>query len=204
MVKVARVHAESIAEQLGITPGATLLRINGRDLEDFLDWEFLSVDSPLLIEAKLPDGELVEYELEDGLEGEPFGITADIAETMGSPGSFAGMQAVYPEMRKRGIRVLIGGDDGFPNNPTGRNARDLGLFVNYLGYTPIEALVAGTRYGGELLGMGDELGLVKVGYIADLLVVKGDPTDDVTILEDADNLAVIMQGGRFHKQRSAA
>ena len=74
MVKVARVHAESIAEQLGISPGASLLRINGRDLEDFLDWEFLSVDSPLLIEAKSPDGELVEYELEDGLEGEPFGI----------------------------------------------------------------------------------------------------------------------------------
>ena len=74
MVKVARVHAESIAEQLGISPGAALLRINGRDLEDFLDWEFLSVDSPLLIDAKSPDGELVEYELEDGLEGEPFGI----------------------------------------------------------------------------------------------------------------------------------
>ncbi len=74
MVKVARVHGESIAEQMGIPPGAALLRINGRDLEDFLDWEFLSVDSPLLIEAKLPDGELVEFELEDGLEGEPFGI----------------------------------------------------------------------------------------------------------------------------------
>ena len=74
MVKVARVHPESIAEELGITPGATLVRINGRELEDFLDWEFLSVDVPLLIEAQLADGEVVEFELEDGLDGEPFGI----------------------------------------------------------------------------------------------------------------------------------
>jgi putative radical SAM enzyme (TIGR03279 family) len=74
MVKVARVHAESIAEQLGVTPGTALVRINGRELEDFLDWEFLSVDAPLLIEAKMPDGEVVEFELEDGLEGEPFGV----------------------------------------------------------------------------------------------------------------------------------
>ncbi len=74
MVKVARVHAESIAEQMGIFPGTALLRINGRELEDFLDWEFLSVDVPLLLEAKLPDGEVVEFELEDGLEGEPFGV----------------------------------------------------------------------------------------------------------------------------------
>ncbi len=74
MVKIARVHAESIAEQLGVTPGTTLRRINGRELEDFLDWEFLSVDAPLLIEATLGDGEVVEFELEDGLEGEPFGI----------------------------------------------------------------------------------------------------------------------------------
>ena len=74
MVKVARVEPESIAEELGITRGTALLSINGRALEDFLDWEFLSVDVPLLITATLPDGETVEYELEDGLEGEGFGV----------------------------------------------------------------------------------------------------------------------------------
>ena len=51
-----------------------------------------------------------------------------------------GMAAVYPEIRKRGIRVLPGGDYGFPNNPIGRNARDLELFVDVLGFTPLEAL----------------------------------------------------------------
>ena len=136
-------------------------------------------------------------------EGEPFGITPEVAVQMGSPGSLEGMCAVYPEMRSRGIRVLIGGDYGFPNNPTGRNARDLGLFVSYFGYTAVEALVAATKFGGQLMGMGDELGVLAPGYLADLLVVAGDPTADVTILEDTARIAYIVQGGRFHKQPGA-
>ena len=63
-------------------------------------------------------------------EGEEFGITREVAQKMGSLASFEGMQAIYPEIRKRGVRALIGGDYGFPNNPIGRNARDLELFVD--------------------------------------------------------------------------
>jgi hypothetical protein len=65
---------------------------------------------------------------------------------------------------------------GFPFNPNGRNARDIELFVRHFGYTPTEALVAATKLGGEIMGMGDELGQVKQGYLADLLLVDGDPT----------------------------
>ena len=54
------------------------------------------------------------------------------------------MAEIYPEIRKRGIRALPGGDYGFPNNPIGRNARDLQLFVDVLGYQPVEALTAAT------------------------------------------------------------
>jgi imidazolonepropionase-like amidohydrolase len=132
-------------------------------------------------------------------EGEEFGITREVAERMGSVASLEGMQSIYPEIRKRGIRALIGGDYGFPNNPTGRNARDLQLFVDELGYTSAEALVAATRYGGQLMGLGDELGLVKPGYLADLLVVKGDPTADVTLLQDSANIVFILQNGTFYK-----
>jgi len=137
-------------------------------------------------------------------EGEEFGITRQVAHTMGSVAALEGMQAIYPEIRKRGIRALIGGDYGFPNNPTGRNARDLDLFVRLFGYSPAEALVAATQYGGQVMGMGDELGLLKAGYLADLLVVQGDPTADVTILEYADNLTYIVQEGRFYKSPVAA
>ena len=53
---------------------------------------------------------------------------------MGSVAALEAMTEIYPEIRRRGIRVLPGGDYGFPNNPIGRNARDLQLFVDLLGY----------------------------------------------------------------------
>jgi imidazolonepropionase-like amidohydrolase len=135
-------------------------------------------------------------------EGEEFGITREVAERMGSVAALEGMAAVYPEIRKRGIRALPGGDYGFPNNPIGRNARDLELFVDILGYEPLEVLTALTRYGGQLMDMG-KLGMLRPGYVADVLVVKGNPAEDVKLLQDRDNLVVIMQAGRFHKDLAA-
>jgi putative radical SAM enzyme (TIGR03279 family) len=73
MVRVSRVVREGIAEELGIVPGTELLAVNGRELLDFLDWEFLTADDELLISARLPDGELVEYDVERP-EGEPMGL----------------------------------------------------------------------------------------------------------------------------------
>src|SRR4051812_2721183 len=74
MVKVSRVDPDSIAEELGVQPGTELLTVNGRPLSDFLDWEFLTADEELVIEARQPDGEAVIYELER-LDGEPLGIS---------------------------------------------------------------------------------------------------------------------------------
>jgi imidazolonepropionase-like amidohydrolase len=111
---------------------------------------------------------------------------------------------LMPELKRRGVRLLPGGDYGFPFNPHGRNARDLELFVRYFGYTPTEALLAATRLGGQLMGMGEELGQIKAGYLADLLLVDGDPTRDVSILQDRTRLLAIMKGGHFHKAPLAA
>src|SRR3954470_5602908 len=74
MVKVSHIDPDSIAEELGVQPGTELLTVNGRPLSDFLDWEFLTADEELVIEARQPDGEAVIYELER-LEGEPLGIS---------------------------------------------------------------------------------------------------------------------------------
>ncbi len=131
-------------------------------------------------------------------EGAEFGIDAAMAERMGSVASLAAMRELYPELRKRGLRVLPGGDYGFPNNPIGRNARDLELFVELFGYSPAEALRATTFYGGQVMDL--PVGLLAPDYLADVLVVRGDPTEDVTLVQDKDNLLAIMQGGRFHKQ----
>jgi imidazolonepropionase-like amidohydrolase len=108
-------------------------------------------------------------------------------------------QRSYPEMRKRGIRVLIGGDYGFERTPHGDYARDIEHFVKLLGYSPAEALVCATRVGAELMGMGNELGQVREGFLADLLLVDGDPVADVTILHKRDRLLGIFQEGKAYK-----
>jgi imidazolonepropionase-like amidohydrolase len=106
---------------------------------------------------------------------------------------------LMPELKRRGVRVLPGGDYGFPFNPNGRNARDLKHFVDLFGYSAAQALQAATRFGGELFGQGHELGRIAEGYLADLLVVDGDPLANVALLEDASSLAVIMKAGVIHK-----
>lgn len=106
---------------------------------------------------------------------------------------------LIPELKRRGVRILPGGDYGFPFNPNGRNARDLELFVRLFGYTHEEALSAATLLGGQLMGMGSELGQIKPGYLADLLLVEGEPDKDVTVLQDRKRLRAIMKDGAFHK-----
>jgi imidazolonepropionase-like amidohydrolase len=106
---------------------------------------------------------------------------------------------LIPTLKRYGVRALPGGDYGFPFNPNGLNARDLQHFTDLYGYTPAEALVAATKLGGELMGMGAQLGLVRPGYLADLLLIDGDPTRDIRILQDRQRIKMIMQGGRLHK-----
>jgi putative radical SAM enzyme (TIGR03279 family) len=76
MVRVKAVGPGGLGAELGITPGTELLAINGRPLEDFLDWEFLSADEAFVLLARHPGGETVEYDIErpDDL---PFGLELD-------------------------------------------------------------------------------------------------------------------------------
>jgi imidazolonepropionase-like amidohydrolase len=101
----------------------------------------------------------------------------------------------HADMRKRGIRIVPGGDYGFAVNPQGTNARDFEHFVTHFGFTPSEALQAGTRIGGQILERGHELGMVKPGYLADLLLIDGDPLKDIRVLQDNKRFAFIMKGG---------
>ena len=73
MVRVESVAPHSIAAELGLTPGTELLSVNGRELHDFLDWEFLSADEQFRLLANLPNGEAVEFDIERP-EGFPMGL----------------------------------------------------------------------------------------------------------------------------------
>jgi imidazolonepropionase-like amidohydrolase len=133
-------------------------------------------------------------------EAESFGVTRTGPGNLGAAVHLERMQELYPKMRQRGIRVLPGGDYGFPYNPIGTNARDLEWFVKLLGYTPTEALVAATKLGGELMGR-EPLGQLESGYLADLLLVDGDPTTDIRLLQDQERLLIVMKDGKIHKRK---
>jgi imidazolonepropionase-like amidohydrolase len=135
-------------------------------------------------------------------EAQDFGIGPAEAVAMGARGGLDAMIRLMPEMKRRGIRVLPGGDYGFPYNPIGRNARDLAIFVNLFGFTQREALRAATLEGGQLMGM--PVGEIRAGMLADILLVKGDPTADVTVLQDKANLSAIMKGGVFRNAPATA
>jgi imidazolonepropionase-like amidohydrolase len=130
----------------------------------------------------------------------PWGITRQRAVEMGYEIELAAASESLKKMHKRGIRVLPGGDYGFAFTPHCQNARDLEYLVKYAGMTPMEALLAATRHGGEIMMMGGELGQVKDGYLADLLLVDGDPLANLAILRDQAKILAVMKDGVFYKE----
>src|SRR5687768_9748641 len=126
-----------------------------------------------------------------------WGITAERSRAFAH--EFAVSVDTVGRLRKRGIRVLPGGDYGFAYTPHGTYARDLWLFAEHLGFTPMQTLVAATRHGGEIMGRPGELGVVKAGALADLLMVDGDPLADIAILQKREALRLIMKDGAIHR-----
>jgi imidazolonepropionase-like amidohydrolase len=137
-------------------------------------------------------------------EAAPHGISREQAIAMGYIEEWEAALESLSRMHKRGIRVLPGGDYGFAFNPHYQNARDLELFVKYLGMTPMEAIRACTLYGGQVMMMGHEVGVVKDGYLADLLLVDGDPLANISILRDPKRILAVMKDGVFAKAPSIA
>jgi imidazolonepropionase-like amidohydrolase len=130
----------------------------------------------------------------------PWGITRQKAVEMGYEIELAAASESLRKMHKRGIRVLPGGDYGFAFTPHCQNAKDLEYFVKYVGMTPMEALLSATRYGGDIMMMGGELGQLKDGFLADLLLLDGDPLSNLAILRDPAKLLAVMKDGVFYKE----
>ena len=129
------------------------------------------------------------------LEHDKFGVPAEVVERMNMQRKFESCVATYRELRRRGVRIVVGGDYGFSLTPMGTNARDIAHFVNFFGFAPVEALHSATCVGADLMGLRHELGLVREGFLADLLLVEGDPTEDVRLLQQQSNLRMVMKEG---------
>jgi imidazolonepropionase-like amidohydrolase len=95
-----------------------------------------------------------------------------------------------------GVPLLCGTETGFSITPYGEwHWRELQVFVEALGLTPEQALACATREGARAMGLEGEIGTLEVGRLADIIVVKGDVTRDVTLLGREGGVSHVFKGG---------
>ncbi|MCA9887444.1 MAG: amidohydrolase family protein [Anaerolineae bacterium] len=97
---------------------------------------------------------------------------------------------------KAGVKIAMGTDAGVM--PHGTNLRELEL-MHQIGMSPMETIVATTKTAAECLGWDDGLGTVEQGKLADVVISKVNPLNDLTGLQDNDNISVVIQGGKIVK-----
>jgi imidazolonepropionase-like amidohydrolase len=91
-----------------------------------------------------------------------------------------------------GVPIAAGTDAGGHGHP--KNALELQYLVE-AGLTPMQALRAATQWAAQCLGLGREVGTIEKGRLADLVVVDGNPLDDVTMLLDPARIELVLKGG---------
>lgn len=96
---------------------------------------------------------------------------------------------------KAGVKIALGTDAATPFNKHGENAQELELMVN-AGMDPLDAIMAATKGGAELLSMSDLIGCVEPGKEADIIAVKGNPIEDISLLK---NVKFVMKAGKIYK-----
>jgi imidazolonepropionase-like amidohydrolase len=100
-----------------------------------------------------------------------------------------------------GVKIAMGTDLGSFGH--GQNAGELAYLVE-AGMSSMQAIVAATNMGARCMGLGDEIGLLAEGRLADLLVVEGDPLQDVNLLQERSKLRLIMKDGAIIKNTLSA
>jgi imidazolonepropionase-like amidohydrolase len=97
---------------------------------------------------------------------------------------------------KAGVTIAMGTDAGVM--PHGTNLRELHL-MHQIGMTPMEAIVATTKTAAECLGWQDRIGTLETGKLADVIITKTNPLEDLKSLENPDNIVFVMKGGEIMK-----
>ena len=126
-----------------------------------------------------------------------YGLTRPVVEKMGYPRELEAALESMRALHRRGVHILPGGDYGFAWMPHGQNAKDLEIFVRQLGMSEREALLSATARAAPLMRSPKPLGMVRAGYLADLLLIDGDPLTDITVLQDRQRILAVMKGGTF-------
>lgn len=102
-----------------------------------------------------------------------------------------------PVAIEAGVRVAMGTDAGLGSRH-GHNLRELVHLVEF-GMSPMDAIVAGTRTAAQVCGLADQIGTIEPGKRADLVVARGNPLEDIKVVAEPANIAVVVQNGRVVK-----
>ena len=123
------------------------------------------------------------------LEGNHFGFDTKLR-------AFDMMCEALPKMISAGIKLVPGDDFGLWQIPHGTYAEELICYRDHAGIQPLELIKWATVYGGEMNGI-EKLGRVRAGYLADLLILNGDPSQDIAVLADSQAIQCVMKDGQF-------
>ena len=95
-----------------------------------------------------------------------------------------------------GVPIAMGTDAATPYNFHGENTKEL-AYMSEAGLSAMECIVASTRNAARALGWANKLGTLEAGKLADLIVLKANPLEDLRSLVDRKNIEYVMQGGKF-------
>lgn len=139
-------------------------------------WEMAFLENAEKMGFKSDSREVIEYQKE-------------VEETISS----------YKKMKEAGIKILVGGDYGLDIAPHGTYAKDLEYYVNLFGFSNAEALQSATSLGGEAMDNNGSLGTLEEGKLADLVIIDGNPLEDITVLQDHKKIKAVMKDGLIYQ-----
>ncbi len=125
----------------------------------------------------------------------PYGIADEAVQKSGYPHELSSQIDGLKRVKSAGIPIVAGGDFGHQWTHHGTYAAELQRYVDQVGMTPREAILTATRNMGPLVGL--PLGQIAEGFLADMLIVEGDPTADITVLQQASKRRAVIKDGQF-------
>ena len=161
---------------------------------NYLDQE--AVDALAAKKDQIVVGPAIAWEVQYVAQCESLGISKATVRAQGYETEIAETVKTVEKLRAAGVRLVVGGDYGISIAPHGTYAKDLEYFVDLFSMRPAEALICATRNGGQAMDPQGRLGTLTNGALADMLIVDGNPLEDITVMQQAEKLQVI-KGGRL-------